>query len=299
MSVGDKTQDGLAERTAERRSRAILLRLFLGSIAVNAALGIWALLVGDFGQTEAKVLVTSILVSAAMLSVLANRVSFERRVLWPFPLIASAVAVASFAMMTATVWAEIESEAWIKLMVSGFLVAGGATLASLLALIVLPGAFAPLGLAENGLIALTVLTGLVGIWSEVDEDWFVRLLGVETVLVAALTLALPVIARFATDRSSLPPQERPVGRDESAARPIGPGHPVFVDERMTLRAVIAALVEDGQSVALVGDAGEVQGIVRAIDILTAINDGADLDQVWAADIMNQAAETLTRTTRQS
>ena len=45
--------------------RAAFVRVFVGSVAVNAVLGIWALLSSDFGQTQGKVLLTSFLHSAS------------------------------------------------------------------------------------------------------------------------------------------------------------------------------------------------------------------------------------------
>lgn len=53
----------------------------------------------------------------------------------------------------------------------------------------------------------------------------------------------------------------------------------------TLSDVVGALVTAKRSLALVMNEGTVEGVVSEGDIVRAIQDGADLDLVWAADIM--------------
>ena len=62
------------------------VRTFTVSVAINAVLGIVALLGGDFGELQGRVLASSVLVSAAMGSVLVNAPAIRRRVVWPVPL---------------------------------------------------------------------------------------------------------------------------------------------------------------------------------------------------------------------
>lgn len=58
-----------------------------------------------------------------------------------------------------------------------------------------------------------------------------------------------------------------------------------VQSSTTLSGVIDALVKAKRSLALVMTDGEVDGVVSEGDIVRAIHNGADLDLVWAADIM--------------
>ena len=90
----------------------LLVRLFIASIVVNALLGIWALLAGDFGETQGKVLATSFLVSAAMLCVLVNAPATGRRVRWPAPVIGAGAGAAGFAGFIVMLWAEVEAVGW-------------------------------------------------------------------------------------------------------------------------------------------------------------------------------------------
>ena len=82
-----------AGRVTRSRSLPRLLQFFVASVAANAVLGIWALLSGDFGQTQRKILGTSFLVSAAMLSVLVNVPAVRKRVLWPAPMVGAITGV--------------------------------------------------------------------------------------------------------------------------------------------------------------------------------------------------------------
>jgi hypothetical protein len=179
-------------------STRVFLNLFILSVVINAVLGIWALLAGDFGDTQGKVLTTSFLVSAAMLSVLVNAPAMLRRRLWPVPVIGAATGAGGFALFIAVIWTEDAGpgDSWIKLTLSALVVAAAATLASALALIALADRYRLLQPVAQGLIAVLAVSILIAIWVEPDMDWYARLIGVLSVLVAAVTLLIPVVSRF-------------------------------------------------------------------------------------------------------
>ncbi|GIU90902.1 MAG: hypothetical protein KatS3mg010_2001 [Acidimicrobiia bacterium] len=60
---------------------------------------------------------------------------------------------------------------------------------------------------------------------------------------------------------------------------------VTVDEKLTLRSVSAVLAELDIGVALVARPYDSVGIVSERDVVRALADGADPDEVWAADVM--------------
>ncbi len=177
--------------------RTVFVRVFVGSVAVNAVLGIWALLSSDFGETQGKVLLTSFLVSAAMLSVLVNTPAMRRRVAWPAPLVGAATGAIGFVLLIGFVWFDPGADAWWKTVGSLLAVAAGATLGANLELLEVPERLGFARLVAAGLI--TTLVGLVlfGIWANPDDEVYARTLGVNAVLVAAATLVVPVLARFA------------------------------------------------------------------------------------------------------
>jgi hypothetical protein len=179
---------------------SLFLKLFVASVLANAVLGIWALLSGDFGETQGKVLGTSFLVSAAMFSVLVNVPAVRRRALWPAPLLGAVAGASGFALFIVLVWTEPGDDRWFKLAGSFLVIAAAATLASSLGLITLPARLHWLQPVINVLITLLGSTILVGLWTEPDVEWYARLVGIEGVLVAAMTLLIPVLARFSPFR---------------------------------------------------------------------------------------------------
>lgn len=176
--------------------RAIALRVFLTSIAINAALGIWALLVEDFGDTQGKVLISSFLVSGGMLAVLINGAALSRRILWPVPLMAVVGLVLGFVLLLVAVWVEADSELLGKSLTSAFVIGGAATVSGLLALLPLRPGHHVLRLVAHLLIALLAATLIGVLWAEGGGDAIARVIGVQSILVAACTLALPALSRF-------------------------------------------------------------------------------------------------------
>lgn len=190
-----------------RRDRG-LLNAFLVSVVINAGLGIWALLSSDFGQTQGKVLATSFCVSGGMLGLLVNGAPLARRVRWPLPLVAAGSAIAAAGLSIVLIWAELDDQWWWKSLVTLLIITAGGTLVGLLALLALRPGHEILRLAHAVATSLLAGTSLVALWAEVDTSWMARSIGVESVMVAALTLIVPALARFqppAGERSEPPP----------------------------------------------------------------------------------------------
>jgi predicted transcriptional regulator len=61
---------------------------------------------------------------------------------------------------------------------------------------------------------------------------------------------------------------------------------ISVDTTATLRTVVDHFINGGVSLVVVDDSGSVAGVVSEHDVLRAIHDGADIDEIWAADIMS-------------
>jgi predicted transcriptional regulator len=61
-----------------------------------------------------------------------------------------------------------------------------------------------------------------------------------------------------------------------------------IDEKMTLRSLASVLAELDIGVALVARPDGDAGIVSERDVVRALAEGADADEVWAADIMVDA-----------
>lgn len=175
--------------------RAVFL-LLVGSIVLNAALGIYALLAGEFGDVEERVLLTSLSVSAAGVLALACAPAWERGAVRPLPQAGTAAALAGFALVVAVIWAEAPPEALEKLAFTFVVVAVLAADLSLLALTRLAPRFRrtlPAAVASGLVLAAMIVSAIWGEWE--GDSLFYRALGVVAVLLAAFTLLVPIFHR--------------------------------------------------------------------------------------------------------
>lgn len=58
-----------------------------------------------------------------------------------------------------------------------------------------------------------------------------------------------------------------------------------VQPEVALRKVVEALAANEAALAVVMQGGTIEGVVSEGDIIRAIHDGADLETIWAADVM--------------
>lgn len=178
-----------------REARRWLVRGLVVAVVVNAALGIAALVAGEFGDTQRRVLFTSLAVSGAGVLVLACIPALERRRLRPLPAAGIAAAVGAGALAIVLSWLDEPPEtlgrAFGTLVVAAVAIAYG----SLVGLARLPGRYAWVVRAGTGLAL--VLAGLVTttIWGAGDSPGMGRVIGVVAVLLAACTVLVPVLQR--------------------------------------------------------------------------------------------------------
>ena len=79
-----------------------------------------------------------------------------------------------------------------------------------------------------------------------------------------------------------------VKRSEAVTTAVGSlvhGPAVSVEPKTTLKAVAQTLGDLGIGIVVVMDGGSIAGVVSERDLVWAIARGAELDEVWAADIM--------------
>jgi hypothetical protein len=167
---------------------------FFVSIAVNAALGIYAVVTPEFGDTQSKILATSLFVTGAILVALACEPAWERRLLGAIPYAGALLGAVAFALSTAAIWTEVDDDAYGRLVGSTFVAAAACTAASLLALAQL----APRHrwIASSTLVLLGVGATFLAVLPWLGDDPpepYVRALGVVLVALAALAVSVPVL----------------------------------------------------------------------------------------------------------
>ena len=174
--------------------RRIGLGAFFASVAVNAALGIFAVLAPAFGETQGKILATSLCVTGAALLTLACEPAWERRVLGPMPFLGAALGVVGLGLAVVGIWAEPEGDLLGKATGSLVSVAIGCAAASLLGLVRLtPGHTWVLRVALV-LIAVGALLVAIAPWLGDDpSEWYLRTMGVVLIALAAFVVSVPVL----------------------------------------------------------------------------------------------------------
>jgi len=176
--------------------RRVALYVVAGSVVVNAVLGVVALLAGDFGRIEARVLFTSLCVSGASILSLGSAPAWRAGRLGPVPPASVAAAIAGFGLVVVGIWREFESETIAKAAWTLLAVAVAGTYAGLLVLVRLSPRLRWAQLASFGLDALLAAMIVSAFWGEWDSEWFARLLGVVAVLLAAFSVLVPVLGRI-------------------------------------------------------------------------------------------------------
>ena len=191
--------NGVPRGTTERRTlggtvRRVAISTFFASVAVNAALGIYAVLSPDFGDTQGRILGTSLCVTGALLITLACEPAWERRLLGPVPFLGAGLGAVGFALLIATMWIDPQGDpSWTKLVGTILVVAAGCMLASLLALARLSPRHAWIRKATFALLALGTAMYAALPWLEDPGEWFTRPFGVVMIALAAFVVSVPVV----------------------------------------------------------------------------------------------------------
>lgn len=220
-------------RARKRLIRRIGLGLFFASVASNAAIAIYALLAPGFGDTEGRILGTSLCVTAAVLLVLACEPALERGLVTPIPLAASVSGGVGFALVIAMLWSGDDTPELLgKLMGTAMTAALAGTLVSLLALARLSARFERVRSAAYGLAGIAAALMTIMLWAETGEGWYPRLLGVLLVGLAALVVTIPVLQRLSRAELALPAPTTRVGFCPGCGERLPPG----TGERFTCAA---------------------------------------------------------------
>ncbi len=207
--------------------RRIALRLCLASITASAVVGVVILLsAGEMGATEGRILATTLCLSGASVLGMACVPAVERRRLAWVPRAGLACAVLAAVLGIISVWVEgIRAEAWWKALGSLCVLACCGAHASLLALAAPPARQAwlqPAAYACNSLLCSSVL-GMI--WTEAEGDLGWRIVGALAILLAALTLLVPLVRRMApAARETTAHAADPTGRLPPGSPPTTASH---------------------------------------------------------------------------
>jgi hypothetical protein len=202
--------------------KRILLVAALASLSATAAIAIVVLLFGDFGETEWRILGTTLAISLYSLLSLPGAILLERRVAEPLGWATIALAGAGFVLALVAIWGADDSETAWKLVGTTTAFAAAATQVSALTsrrrdddTLTLRGVY----LAAVSLAALLALLAGFAIWKEIDSEGFYRMLGALAVLDVFLIILQPLLRRLR-------------GPGAATARVVLEGTPEQIDEAL-------------------------------------------------------------------
>lgn len=179
------------------------------SFSIAAIVGIIALLSGDFGDTQGKIILTTLLMGASSITALCHLAIADRamRIVGFVGLAASALALITGLVLIWRDWYDAFSEDWLKVFATAGVLAVSFAHANLLLLL----AGRRRLLIRIGLMVTLVMIAAVAIMiilpivseGEIpgydNEEWYWRLFGVVGILDVLGTVVVPVLAIFVKD----------------------------------------------------------------------------------------------------
>ncbi len=177
------------------------IKFVLASIAVNAVIGIVAIVSGEFSELDAKILVTSLSVTGGAVLALANLAARSGQFIKYVPEAGAVFAVIGFSLLVYNTWDEFAGENIARAMGTAILFGAGTAHAGLLSRGRLVPRYRHVLTAAWLLAAVLVVMITILIWASdaVEDDAYARVMGVVIVLLAAVTLAVPVLHRASRD----------------------------------------------------------------------------------------------------
>ncbi len=193
--VSPEATSGLAPKL-----RRAFLRSLIGSLVLAGAMGIYAFLLGRWGETEARILLTTLSLSFCSVTALASAAAFARGRGFPLAYGTSiagvTVSIATFLLLMGAIWLDADNEPYVKTVAIAGILSFSLGQACLLGLVRLPRhllwvfwltlcAIAALAAVASGMIVF-----------EADEEIFFRILGILGILDGCGTLTMPILARL-------------------------------------------------------------------------------------------------------
>lgn len=181
--------------------RRFFLYLLIGSVTVSAVIGIVVILIGNFGELETKILLTTMTITVTSILGLACGAYLETGRSKIMPLAGITLAVVSAVMWMFIIWSWQEAnDTFVKALMSATLLAASCSHLSLLSLAQLDKRFAWSLIAAHAAVWSLSVIVLYLIWLTPPEpsELIARILGVLGIIIASLTVVTPVFYKLST-----------------------------------------------------------------------------------------------------
>jgi type II secretory pathway component PulM len=181
--------------------RRFFLYLLISSVTVSAVIGIAVILIGNFGEFETKILLTTTTITVTSILGLACGAYLETGRGRIMPLTGIGLAVVSAVMWMVVIWSWQETnDTFVKALMSATLLAASCSHLSLLSLARLDKRFAWSRIAAHAAVWTLAAIVLYLIWLTPPEpsEFIARITGVLGIIIASLTIVTPVFHKLSS-----------------------------------------------------------------------------------------------------
>lgn len=182
--------------------KRLFLYLLIGSVAVSAVVGIGVILLGNFGELEVRVLMTTLTVTVTSILGLACGAYYETGRGRYLPLAGIIFTIIAALMTFLIIWNVLDdSKIFIKSATTIMMLAVSTSHLSLLSIARLDKRFAWSRIAAFVCVGLLAAVLLYLLWLEPEGsgDVVSRVIGVLSILIAAVTVITPVFHKLSHD----------------------------------------------------------------------------------------------------
>jgi len=204
--------------------RKTALRVLIVSIVASGTLAIAALVAGEFGPVQAKILLSALATSGASLCGMACGAAWDQQRWRRLAAGGLGLVLATLALTLVAFWVEPEPiQTWMNFVATGWIFSVAAAHACLVGL---ARTDRLLEWIRAGAIVMAIALAIlltVALWTDIDEnnDAYFRTIGVVAVLMLVGSLSLPVMTKL----RALPdaPALEPANADDPGTRVMCPG----------------------------------------------------------------------------
>jgi len=186
---------------ARMSPRRIALWFLIASVGASALLGIIIVLAGTFSEIEVRIILTTLTISAMSICGLAAGALWETGRKKLLSLSGIILAVLAAMLMLVGIWTRTSSEEFWKFSASLGLVAVATAHACLISLALLSKSFAWARIAAFIAVYALAAEIIYLIYRQPKPDTMARIIGATSIVVAALTIVIPVFHRLSRAES--------------------------------------------------------------------------------------------------
>lgn len=184
--------------------KKLFIYLLVGSVAVSAAVGIFVVLFGSFGEFETRVLLTTVTITCTSILGLACGVFLETGRGKSLPVAGIASAIVAALIWIALIWEILPDNFYpVRAALTATVLAVSSSHLSLISVARLDDRFRWAVYLLHGAVWLLAAILVWIIWFDIDEqsNTLPKAIGVLSILIAALTIVIPVFHRL-SDRTA-------------------------------------------------------------------------------------------------